>query len=76
MGLIQRLAVIRIGATANLVTATLLHFDEPIRIGERLARQPGDVGVSVLKNRLGLSERRNAASGDDRSTNADRVGTD
>src|SRR6266404_7113584 len=62
--LIQRLAVVRIGAAADFIAATELHFDEPIRIGKSLSRQPGNVGVTSLKNCLSLFECSNAAGGD------------
>ena len=50
MRLIQRFAIIRVGAAADFIATTELHFDEPIRIGQGLSRQTGDVCITALKN--------------------------
>jgi len=50
MRLIKRFTIIRIGAAANFITTTELHFDKPIRIGQSLSRQTGNVRLTALKN--------------------------
>ena len=63
MRLIERFAVVRISAASDFIAASEFHFDKPIRIGKRLAREPGDVCVALFQNRLRLLESTDTAGG-------------
>jgi hypothetical protein len=46
MALIERFAIIGIGAQTHLVATTQSHLAEPVRIGKRLAREADNVSVA------------------------------
>src|SRR6185436_20665770 len=52
--LIKCLAIVSIGATPYLIATPEFHFNKPVRIGKRLARESGDIGLALLQYRLGL----------------------
>src|SRR5262249_17383751 len=64
--LIEGLAVVRELAAPDRGTVTGAKLQEPVRIGERLARGRHEIGVSALENRLGLRELAEPTSRDDR----------
>ena len=66
MALIERLAIIGIGAQPHLIAATQSHLAEPVRIGKRLACEADDVGMSCREQRFGLRKVVNAARDHDR----------
>ena len=63
MRLIERFAIIRVGATPHFFASSQFHFQEPVGIGKRLASETSDVGLALLQNRLGLLKSRNASGG-------------
>src|ERR1051325_6378659 len=61
MRLIERFAIIRVGATSHFLSTSEFYFYEPIRIGKGLPREAHYVGLAVLQNRLGLLESGNTS---------------
>ncbi len=56
MPLVERLAVVREGAPAHLGAAAEADLEEPVRVGQRLARGGDDVGLAAAEDPLGLLE--------------------
>jgi hypothetical protein len=47
MRLVQRLAIVRIGTTPDLLATPEFHFYEPVRVRQRLTCEANDIGVAV-----------------------------
>src|SRR5213078_3219649 len=54
--LVERLAVVGELAAPDLVAAALADLEEPVGIGQALARRRDQVGLAALEDRLGLRE--------------------
>src|ERR1035441_8432880 len=73
MSLIQGLAVIRIQAEPHIRAPAGGDFAEPVRVGERLARESDDVRLTARENGLGLFEAVDSARCDHRSRESRRT---
>src|ERR1039457_6402874 len=73
MSLIQGLAVIRIQAEPHIRAPAGGDFAEPVRVGERLARESDDVRLTARENGLGLFEAVDSARSDHRSRESRRT---
>src|SRR5829696_8933360 len=60
--LVERFAVVGVGAAPHLRAAPLAGLEEPVGVRERLARGADDVGVAAPQNLLGQLEGPDAAS--------------
>src|SRR3984957_6815032 len=65
VALVERLAVVGVQTQAHLGTAPAPDLAEPVRIGERLARETHDVRLAVGEHGLGLGETVDTARSDD-----------
>src|SRR5919205_240816 len=64
--LVERLAVVGVVAAAHLGAPARQRLEEPVGVGQRLARGADDVRVAAPQKLLGQLERADAARGDDR----------
>src|SRR5829696_4726757 len=63
--LVERFAVVGVGAAAHLRAAPRERLQKPVGVGERLAGGADDVRVAAPQNLLGQLERADAARGHD-----------